>query len=101
MFVNGKYTIYRNKIYISELPDNINLEKYDKLLDTYIDKNIIKRYFNYSSESIVFYIIEPQTYFDLSDDKEIKKLFKLESKQSINNLICFNEDQTAIMKFED
>ncbi len=97
----GKYILCDNQILITELPPNIHLDEYNELLNSYIDKKIIKGFKNYSTESVVCYnIFISNSIIDSYTHLQLIKLFKLQSKIPLTNIVCFDETQTKILKFD-
>lgn len=96
----GVYTVYTNKIIITELPIGTWTEDYKAFLDKLETENLIYSYKNDSTETDVKFTVSLpyETLIEWQQDSILKKL-KLTSNLSANNMHVFNE-KNEIVKME-
>lgn len=97
----GVWKLSENKkaIKITELPIGKWTNVYKEFLDSLLDKNIIKKYENHSSESDVHFIVHSTSEFT-DDTDAIESILKLTSSLSTTNMHLFNE-KGIITKYND
>jgi len=86
---NGKYTIEKNVIIITELPIGMWNEDYILHLEKCISENKLKDYNDQSTDTKVYFKL---TLKDAMDESEILKTFKLTTCLSINNMNLFDNN---------
>lgn len=92
--IEGKYTIQNGRstvISITELPTGAQSDSYKAHLDKLEDKDIIQDYDNLSDKNGFEFNVRVPRSVAVKSDEEIKKLFKLTSKET-ENLTVWNSD---------